>query len=146
MSKVDKISYGPEVFVVLDKLPKGKFMNTTTLKVTSASDLVFKTIMLGKNGKVILERILKTIFRKSIKIKRYLNVELLKLALNEKSKRLDLLIETNIDYINIEVNNNDYFKEKITRNFMYLCEFLVQNVKKGKSYKLNKSYIQLNLN
>ncbi len=121
-------------------------MNTKALKVTTASDLVFKTIMLGKNGKVILERILKTIFRKSIKIKRYLNVELLKLALNEKSKRLDLLIETNIDYINIEVNNNDYFKEKITRNFMYLCEFLVQNVKKGKSYKLNKSYIQLNLN
>ena len=146
MSKVDKISYGPEVFVVLDKLPKGKFMNTKALKVTTASDLVFKTIMLGKNGKVILERILKTIFRKSIKIKRYLNVELLKLALNEKSKRLDLLIETNIDYINIEANNNDYFKEKITRNFKYLCEFLVQNVKKGKSYKLNKSYIQLNLN
>ena len=146
MSKVDKISYGPEVFVVLDKLPKGKFMNTKALKVTTASDLVFKTIMLVKNGKVILERILKTIFRKSIKIKRYLNVELLKLALNEKSKRLDLLIETNIDYINIEANNNDYFKEKITRNFKYLCEFLVQNVKKGKSYKLNKSYIQLNLN
>ena len=74
-------------------------MNTTTLEVTSASDLVFKTIMLGKNGKVILETILKTIFRESIKIKRYLNVELPKLALNEKSKRLDLLIETNIGYI-----------------------------------------------
>ena len=121
-------------------------MNTTTLKVTSASDLVFKSIMLGKNGQIILEAILKTIFKENIEIKRFLNVELPKLALNERSKRLDLLVETNIGYINIEVNNNDYFKEKITRNFMYLCEFLVQNVKKGKSYKLDKSYIQLNLN
>lgn len=121
-------------------------MNTTTLKVTSASDLVFKSIMLGKNGQIILEAILKTIFKENIKIKRFLNVELPKLVLNERSKRLDLLVETNIGYINIEVNNNDYFKEKITRNFMYLCEFLVQNVKKGKSYKLDKSYIQLNLN
>ena len=121
-------------------------MNTTTLKVTSASYLVFKSIMLGKNGQIILEEILKTIFKENIEIKRFLNVELPKLALNERSKRLDLLVETNIGYINIEVNNNDYFKEKITRNFMYLCEFLVQNVKKGKSYKLDKSYIQLNLN
>ena len=123
-------------------------MNTTTTEVivSSASDLVFKTIMLGKNGKIILEKILSSIFNDKVMIKRYLNVELPKLALNEKSKRLDLLIDTNIGYINIEVNNNDYFKEKITRNFMYLCEFLVQNVKKGQSYKLDKSYIQLNLN
>ena len=119
---------------------------TTNVIVSSASDLVFKTIMLGKNGKVILEKILSNIFKENVLIKRYLNVELPKFALNERSKRLDLLVDTNIGYINIEVNNNDYFKEKIARKFMYLCEFLVQNVKKGQSYKLDKAYIQLNLN
>ena len=114
--------------------------------ITSASDLVFKTITSGTYGKIILEAILKTIFKKKVIIKRYLNVELPKEAREERGKRLDLLIETNIGFINIEVNNNDYDKEKIVRNFMYLCEFLVQNVKKGKSYNLDTDYIQLNIN
>ena len=52
-----------------------------------------------------------------------MNVELPKIKYKEKSKYLDLLLKTNIGYINIEINNGDYYKPKMVRNFMYLCNF-----------------------
>ena len=96
------------------------------MTITAASEMVFKTIVSSKDGKLILEAILKNVFKKKVIIKRYLKVEL---PMEEKEKRLDLLIETSIGFINIKVNKNDYNKESIVRNFRYFCEFLVQNVK-----------------
>ena len=120
--------------------------STTDVLLTSKDDTLFKTIAHGKYGKVILEAILTTKFSKTIIIEKFLNVELPKIKYKEKGKYLDLLFKTNIGYINIEINNGDYYKPKMVRNFMYLCEFLVQNIKQGEKYNIDEAYIQVNLN
>lgn len=95
------------------------------MTITAASEMVFKTIVSSKDGKLILEAILKNVFKKKVIIKRYLKVEL---PMEVKGKRLDLLIETSIGFINIKVNKNDYNKERIVRNFKHFCELLDQNI------------------
>ena len=57
------------------------------MTITAASEMVFKTIVSSKDGKLILEAILKNVFKKKVIIKRYLKVEL---PMEEKEKRLDL--------------------------------------------------------
>lgn len=112
------------------------------MTITAASEMVFKTIVSSKDGKLILEAILKNVFKKKVIIKRYLKVEL---PMEEKGKRLDLLIETSIGFINIKVNKNDYNKESIVRNFRHFCELLDQNIIRDWN-NLDIDYIQLNIN
>ena len=112
------------------------------MTITAASEMVFKTIVSSKDGKLILEAILKNVFKKKVIIKRYLKVEL---PMEEKGKRLDLLIETSIGFINIKVNKNDYNKERIVRNFRHFCELLDQNIIREWN-NLDIDYIQLNIN
>ena len=112
------------------------------MTITAASEMVFKTIVSSKDGKLILEAILKNVFKKKVIIKRYLKVEL---PMEVKGKRLDLLIETSIGFINIKVNKNDYNKERIVRNFRHFCELLDQNIIREWN-NLDIDYIQLNIN
>lgn len=112
------------------------------MTITAASEMVFKTIVSSKDGKLILEAILKNVFKKKVIIKRYLKVEL---PMEVKGKRLYLLIETSIGFINIKVNKNDYNKERIVRNFKHFCELLDQNIIREWN-NLDTDYIQLNIN
>ena len=117
-----------------------KFYNGT-------SDRVFKTIAnSGEEGKKFLEAILTTVFGTSVKIVKFLTVELPLETEKTRKKVLDCLVLVDDKYINVEVNAGDYGYVKVVRNFSYLCSFYSQNVKKGQEYDLDKLYLQINLN
>ena len=117
-----------------------KFYNGT-------SDRVFKTIAnSGEEGKKFLEAILTTVFGTSVKIVKFLTVELPLETEKTRKKVLDCLVLVDDKYINVEVNAGDYSYVKVVRNFSYLCSFYSQNVKKGQEYDLDKLYLQINLN
>ena len=117
-----------------------KFYNGT-------SDRVLKTIAnSGEEGKKFLEAILTTVFGTSVKIVKFLTVELPLETEKTRKKVLDCLVLVDDKYINVEVNAGDYSYVKVVRNFSYLCSFYSQNVKKGQEYDLDKLYLQINLN
>ena len=89
------------------KVEEKKFYNCS-------NDKVFKRMMQSKNGKLYLEAILSTILKTSAKIVEFLNVELPGETKDEKEKRVDLLVETENGYVNVEINNNDYDEVKIS--------------------------------
>lgn len=121
------------------KVEEKKFYNCS-------NDKVFKRMMQSKNGKLYLEAILSTILKTSAKIVEFLNVELPGETKDEKEKRVDLLVETENGYVNVEINNNDYDEVKRLRNFIYLCNYFSQQVKSGEEYKTDVNFVQLNFN
>lgn len=117
-------------------------MNKEKIKLTAKYDAVFKKIM--SENKDILIKVLETILDKKITSLKYLNNELNKSNEKEKGKRLDLYVETNDEYIDIEVNTN-YNQYIIKRNIGYGCQIYCTSMKKGEEYASFKRTRIINL-
>ena len=118
-------------------------MQSEKIKVTAKYDAVFKKIM--SENKDILGKVLETILKKEIKDFKILNNELNKSKINEKGRKVDLLIETEEEYIDIEVNSA-YNSHILNRNFGYGCQIYCTSIKKGEKNKKYKKVYVINLN
>ena len=122
-------------------------MNKTITKpkkfYTCKSDLAFKEIFGNIKNKNLLIWLLERILQVSIDKLTYLNVERNNNDLVTKRKRLDILVETNVGRINIEMNaaNKDYLHP---RNFCYLSNIYNKNTSISEDYNEDTLTIQIN--
>ena len=107
-------------------------MNKTITKskkfYTCKNDSAFKEIFGNIKNKKLLIWLLERILQVRINKLTYLNVESNNNDLVTKRKRLDILVETNVGRINIEMNatNKEYLH---SRNFCYLSNIYNKNTR-----------------
>lgn len=100
----------------------------TKSNFTGSNDILFKAIMLTKPN--VLKVIIQTLMRKSIGEFKILNSELPKRKFIEKGKRLDIYLETEREYVDVEVSTG-YSPSIQNRNLSYICHVFCQSIKKG---------------
>ena len=108
---------------------------------TLGNDIIFKNAF-------DTEESLKRLLSESLDLKVHKilksNIELPVDNKKERRKYLDLIIDTDIGIINVELNHN--FKNEIpNRNLLYFCKLISSSVKRTKSYLNIKKHIQLNI-
>lgn len=110
---------------------------------TAKYDLIFKNALCTENNKDLLCWFLEKTLQ--VKIKRItLKVpELSKKSIFIKNKTLDVLVETEEEIINLEINSGIYASLP-RRNMAYLCSKYATDSQIGDSYLKMKNYIQLN--
>ena len=122
-------------------------MNKTITKprtfYTCKSDIAFKEIFGNSKNKKLLIWLLERILQVNIDKLTYLNVERNNNDLVTKRKRLDILVETNVGRINIEMNatNKEYLHP---RNFCYLSNIYNKNTSISEDYNEDTLTIQIN--
>ena len=122
-------------------------MNKTITKpkkfYTCKNDSAFKEIFGNIKNKKLLIWLLERILQVRINKLTYLNVERNNNDLVTKRKRLDILVETNVGRINIEMNatNKDYLHP---RNFCYLSNIYNKNTSISEDYNEDTLTIQIN--
>ena len=93
--------------------------------------------------------ILKEIIYESLNIKvnqaKIINSKLAKQRLMNRANYLDLVVETEIGYINIEISNGNYNKYSAHRNFIYLTSLINNVTKPGIKLKDMPKIYQINL-
>ena len=93
--------------------------------------------------------ILKEIIYETLNIKvgyaKIINSKMAKRRLIERANYLDLVVETDIGYINIEVSNDSYNKFTAHRNFVYLTSLINNVTKSGMKLKDMPKVYQINL-
>ena len=122
-------------------------MNKTITKprtfYTCKSDIAFKEIFGNSKNKKLLIWLLERILQVNIDKLTYLNVERNNNDLITKRKRLDILVETNVGRINIEMNATS--KEYLhPRNFCYLSNIYNKNTSISEDYNEDTLTIQIN--
>ena len=110
---------------------------------TCKNDSAFKEIFGNIKNKNLLIWLLERILQVSIDKLTYLNVERNNNDLVTKRKRLDILVETSVGRINIEMNvkNPDYLH---ARNFCYLSNIYNKNTSISEDYNEDTLTIQIN--
>ena len=122
-------------------------MNKTITKpkkfYTCKNDSAFKEIFGNIKNKKLLIWLLERILQVRIDELTYLNVERNNNDLVTKRKRLDILVETNVGRINIEMNatNKEYLHP---RNFCYLSNIYNKNTSISEDYNEDILTIQIN--
>ena len=122
-------------------------MNKTITKpkkfYTCKNDSAFKEIFGNIKNKKLLIWLLERILQVNIDKLTYLNVERNNNDLITKRKRLDILVETNVGRINIEMNATS--KEYLhPRNFCYLSNIYNKNTSISEDYNEDTLTIQIN--
>ena len=116
----------------------------TSKYYTAKSEVVFMYVAL--KAYTILKRIIEFTIEKEIEEITILNPNLITDNINSRIQKLDLLIKTKNEYINIELNSNFGNLTKI-RNLLYLFKIMLSQAEKGKNiYDLNIKTIQININ
>ena len=95
--------------------------------------------------KEFLIAILEPIIDKKITYLEILNPNLIQEHYKTRSQRLDLLVKTKDEIINVELNTN-YSEEIKIRNLHYIFKLASENTERGNKYKVGHSIIQVNLN
>ena len=110
---------------------------------TCKNDSAFKEIFGNIKNKKLLIWLLERILQVRIDELTYLNVERNNNDLITKRKRLDILVETNVGRINIEMNatNKEYLHP---RNFCYLSNIYNKNTSISEDYNEETLTIQIN--
>ena len=122
-------------------------MNKTITKpkkfYTCKNDIAFKEIFGNSKNKKLLIWLLERILQVRIDKLTYLNVESNNNDLTTKRKKLDILVETNVGRINIEMNatNKEYLHP---RNFCYLSNIYNKNTSISEDYNEDTLTIQIN--
>ena len=107
-------------------------------------DRCFKEVMLKEKNKDLLKLLLEHILKVEIYDIKINNVEKLRENIHIKGMRTDLSLNTNIGYINLEINSNP--EEYVhPRNFSYLADTYSHSTKVGETYNQEIKYIQINL-
>ena len=105
------------------------------------NDVIFKNVF---NTKERLKRLLESILKVEIYDIREKNTELEKTNKKNKKLVLDLVLDTNVGKINVEVNNNskNYI---IKRNLLYFFRLIGMCLKEAEDYKDIDMHTQINL-
>ena len=108
------------------------------------NDAMFKAIFCNENNRDLLTRLLEDILDTKVTIKKVSVPELIKKNIYVKGKTLDVLVETDSEEINIEVNS---YSNKVLRrrNASYIFNRYSNNVEVGSSYLKMPKFIQVNL-
>ena len=108
------------------------------------NDAMFKAIFCNENNRDLLTRLLEDILDTKVTIKKISVPELIKKNIYVKGKTLDVLVETDSEEINIEVNS---YSNKVLRrrNASYIFNRYANNVEVGSSYLKMPKFIQVNL-
>ena len=107
-------------------------------------DRCFKEVMLKESNKDLLKALLEHILKVEIYKIEIKNVEKLRENIHIKGMRVDLSLDTNVGYINVEVNSNpDEYVHP--RNFSYLADTYSHDTLVGEEYSEEIMYIQINL-
>lgn len=110
---------------------------------TGKYDQVFLSIVTFDND--YLKEIIYEVLNIRVKKAKIINSKMAKKRIMSRANYLDLVVETEIGYINIEVSNDSYNKYSAHRNFIYLLN-LIQNVtKEGIELKEMPKVYQINL-
>ena len=113
-------------------------------------DRVFKSVFCDEtirksNDYHLLERLIYEVTNLRLKVISILSPELSVQNTKEKTKRLDLLIECDGAFVNIELNSK-LSPEIIIRNNCYFSSFYSAFTKVGKKYDTECLFIQISLN
>ena len=111
---------------------------------TARYDRVFRTIFINDKDNHLLEALLSQCLKKEVKIIKLLKTELSVNSTKERVKRLDLLIETDGQKINLELNTTFNDATRV-RNFNYFTSFYSSNTKIGEIYDYKTNFIHLDL-
>ena len=95
--------------------------------------------------KEFLIAILEPILDKKIEDLQILNPNLIQDYYKLRGQRLDLLVKTKDEIINVELNTN-YSEEIKIRNLHYVFKLASENTERGNKYKIGYPIIQVNLN
>ena len=95
--------------------------------------------------KEFLIAILEPILDKKIEDLQILNPNLIQNYYKIRGQRLDLLVKTKDEIINVELNTN-YSEEIKIRNLHYVFKLASENTERGNKYKVGYPIIQVNLN
>ena len=113
---------------------------------TAKYDRVFKEIFLKKENEDLLKKLLKVALKEvSIKeIKKVLNIEKNSGNIHVRRKYVDVLLETDIGLVGIEINSSvkDYLH---VRNLAYQCDTYAHYTETGEYYREDIYIIQINL-
>ena len=115
-------------------------------KLNLKNDIIFKTFFSRKGNEEFLIDFLKALLKieiKSITIQEEVNLE--KLATQEKGGRLDLQAELNngvIVNIELQIKNKHNIEERTT---FYSSKVVSRNLQRGKDYKEIKQVIMINI-
>ncbi len=116
----------------------------TSKYYTAKHEIIFMYIFL--NDEQLLKDLLETILERKIKSINILNPNLVTDKINNRIQKLDLLIKTNNEYINVELNSK-FDNLTFTRNLFYAFKLCTSKAEKGrKVFDHNKKIVQINLN
>ena len=93
----------------------------------------------------ILKPLLEHILEKEIIELEILNPNLIQDCFRLRGQRLDLLVKTKEEVINVELNSN-YNEEILIRNLHYIFKLASENTERGNKYKVKNKIVQINLN
>ena len=93
----------------------------------------------------ILKPLLEYILEKEIIELQILNPNLIQDTYKTRGQRLDLLVKTKDEMINVEINSN-YNETIMIRNLHYIFKLASENTKRGNKYKIDNKIVQINLN
>ena len=113
-------------------------------------DRVFKAIFCSEEARRkedfhLLERLLKDIIKENIKVLKIMSPELAVTNAKERTKRLDLLIESHGKVVHMELNTSCSLENKI-RNNCFFFSFYAQNTKVGEEFDTDLMFIYISLN
>ena len=113
-------------------------------------DRVFKAIFCSEEARRkedfhLLERLLKDIIKENIKVLKIMSPELAVTSTRERTKRLDLLIESHGKVVHMELNTSWNLENKIKNNCFFFS-FYSQNTKVGENFNTNTTFIHISLN
>lgn len=93
----------------------------------------------------ILKPLLEYILEKEIIELQILNPNLIQDTYKTRGQRLDLLVKTKDEIINVEINSN-YNETIMIRNLHYIFKLASENTERGNKYKIDNKIVQINLN
>ena len=115
-----------------------------TEDLTAKYDRIFKSIFVDDKDYTLMEALLSDCLGTKVRVIRYLPSELSVKRVKEKVKRLDVLIEADGKYINVEIDTSVDISRKV-RNFNYFTAFYSSRTAIGEKYDVKTDFIQIDL-
>ena len=112
--------------------------------IKASNDSVFKKVFGDEKNRDILEKLIEETLKRKVKVKELLMQDVPKESIEEKDKTLDVLVLSDGEKINIELNIGTY-DGLYNRNACYIFGKYVGSVRPGGSYKEMDNFIQINL-
>ena len=113
-------------------------------------DRVFKAIFCSEEARRkedfhLLERLISDVIKEKVKVIKIMSPELAVTSTRERTKRLDLLIESHGKVVHMELNTSWNLENKIKNNCFFFS-FYSQNTKVGENFDTNTTFIHISLN